>query len=63
MLGAYTRWIQLFGDAFEAPIANVISASYDYYLGCYPSGIFAVHVSSTGKLGFIGGISIPSIFD
>ncbi|MCJ8322598.1 MAG: BMP family ABC transporter substrate-binding protein [Rhizobiales bacterium] len=56
-----TNWIQLFGDAFEPPIANVVSVSYDYYLGCYLSGVFAAHVSATGKLGFIGGISIPPI--
>lgn len=56
-----TKWIQLFGDAFEPPIPNVVTVSYDYYLGCYLSGIFAAGVSKTGKLGFIGGISIPPI--
>ncbi len=56
-----TRFIQLFGDAVEPPIANLVTVSYDYYLGCYLSGIFAAGVSKTGKLGFIGGISIPPI--
>lgn len=56
-----TKFIQLFGDAFDPPISNVVTVSYDYYLGCYLSGIFAAGVSKTGKLGFIGGISIPPI--
>ncbi|MCP4319039.1 MAG: BMP family ABC transporter substrate-binding protein [Hyphomicrobiales bacterium] len=56
-----TKWIQLFGDPFDPPIPNVVTVSYDYYLGCYLSGIFAGHVSKTGKIGFIGGISIPPI--
>jgi len=56
-----TKWIQLFADAFEPAIANVVTVSYDYYLGCYLSGIYAAGVSKTGKLGFIGGISIPPI--
>jgi basic membrane protein A len=56
-----TKWIQLFADPFEPAIPNVVSVSYDYYLGCYLSGIFAAHLSKTGKIGFIGGISIPPI--
>lgn len=56
-----TKWIQLFGDAFEPAIPNVVTVSYDYYLGCYLSGVFAARMSTTGKMGFIGGISIPPI--
>jgi basic membrane protein A len=56
-----TKWIQLFGDPFNPPIPNVVTVSYDYYLGCYLSGIFAARVSKTGKIGFIGGISIPPL--
>lgn len=56
-----TKWIQLFADAFEPAIPNVVTVSYDYYLGCYLSGIFAARVSKSGKLGFIGGVSIPPI--
>lgn len=54
-----TKWIQLFGDAFTPTIPNVVTVSYDYYLGCYLSGMFAAKVSKTGKIGYIGGISIP----
>jgi len=56
-----TRWIQLFGDPMQPPIPNVVTVSYDYYLGCYLAGIFAARISKTGKLGFIGGVSIPPI--
>jgi basic membrane protein A len=55
-----TKWIQLFGDPFEPAIPNVVTVSYDYYLGCYISGIFAARMSKTGKIGYIGGVSIPA---
>ena len=56
-----TKWIQLFADPFEPAIPNVVTVSYDYYLGCYLSGMFAAKVSKTGKIGYIGGISIPPL--
>jgi len=56
-----TKFIQLFADPFEPVIPNVVTVSYDYYLGCYLSGIFAARITRSGKLGFIGGISIPPI--
>lgn len=55
------KWIQLFGDPFDPPIPNVVTVSYDYYLGCYLSGIFAANVTKTGQIGYIGGISIPPL--
>lgn len=56
-----TKFVQLFGDAFKPAIPNIVSVSYDYYLGCYLSGIFAAHVSKSNQIGFIGGISIPPL--
>jgi len=56
-----TKWIQLFADPFEPAMPNVVTVSYDYYLGCYLSGIFAARISKTGKIGYIGGISIPPL--
>ena len=56
-----TKWVQLFGDPVEPPIPNLVTVSYSYYLGCYLSGVFAANLSQTGKIGFIGGISIPPI--
>jgi basic membrane protein A len=56
-----TKWIQLYGDPFEPAMPNVVTVSYDYYLGCYLSGMFAAKMSASGKIGYIGGISIPGL--
>jgi basic membrane protein A len=56
-----TKWVQIFADPFDPPIPNVVTVSYDYYLGCYLSGLFAAKVSKTGKIGYIGGVSIPPL--
>ncbi len=56
-----TKWIQIFGDPVDPPIPNLVTISYDYYLGCYLSGIFAAHVSKSKRIGYIGGISIPPL--
>ncbi len=56
-----TRWVHLFGDPVDPPIQNLVTVSYDYYLGCYLSGVFAANLSRTGKIGYIGGISIPPL--
>lgn len=56
-----TKFIQIFGDPFDPPMDNVVTVSYDYYLGCYLSGLFAAKVSSTGKIGYIGGVSLPPL--
>ncbi len=56
-----TKWIQIFGDPFDPPMPNVVTVSYDYYLGCYLSGLFASKVSKSGKIGYIGGVSLPPL--
>jgi basic membrane protein A len=56
-----TKFIQLFADPFEPAMPNVVTVSYDYYLGCYLSGLFGSKVSKTGKLGYIGGVSLPPL--
>ncbi len=56
-----TKWIQIFADPFEPAMPNVVTVSYDYYLGCYLSGYFAAKMSKTGKIGYIGGVSIPPL--
>ena len=56
-----TKFIQLFGDPFEPTMPNVVTVSYDYYLGCYLSGLFGAKVSKSGKLGYIGGVSLPPL--
>ncbi|MGJ7545880.1 BMP family ABC transporter substrate-binding protein [Variovorax sp. LT1R16] len=56
-----TQWLQLFGDEMKPAIANVTTVSYDYYLGTYLAGIFAGRMTTSGKIGFIGGMSIPPL--
>ena len=55
------KFIQIYGDPLDPPMANVRTVSYDYYIGSYLAGLAAATVSKTGKLGYIGGQSIPSI--
>ena len=56
-----TKWIQLFADPIEPSIPNFETVSYDYYLGCYLSGLFAAKMSKTGKIGYVGGVSLPPL--
>lgn len=56
-----TRFIQIFADPVHPPLPNLVTVSYDYYLGCYLSGLFGAKVSATGKLGYIGGVSLPPL--
>lgn len=56
-----TKWIQLFGDPIEPPMANVVTVAYDYYLGCYLAGMFGALMSKTGKIGYVGGMSLPPL--
>lgn len=56
-----TKWVQLFADAFDPAIPNIVTVEYEYFLGCYLSGMFAANISKSGKIGFIGGVSIPPI--
>jgi len=53
------KWIQIFGDPVEPPLPNLVTTSFDYHVGCYVSGMFAAHVSKSGKIGYIGGVAIP----
>src|SRR6266700_2399467 len=49
------------GEPIKALAPNVATVSYDYYLGCYLSGLFGALISKTGKLGYIGGLSLPPL--
>lgn len=55
------KWIQLFGDPMNPPIPNVVTVAYDYHLGCYLSGVFAAVMSKSGKIGYVGGVSLPQL--
>ncbi|MYE67924.1 MAG: BMP family ABC transporter substrate-binding protein [Acidimicrobiia bacterium] len=54
-----TRWIHVFG--FEGGLDNLVSGGFDYYKGTYLAGILAGELNTTGKVGFVGGASIPPL--
>ena len=54
-----TRWIHIFG--FEGGVDNLVSIGFDYYKGTYLAGILAGTLNTTGKVGFVGGVSIPPL--
>jgi len=56
-----TKWVQIFADSVTPPIPNLVTVSYDYYLGCYLSGLFGAKMSAKGGLGYIGGVSLPPL--
>ncbi len=53
------RWIHVFG--FEGGVDNLVSVGFDYYKGTYLAGILAGALNTTGKVGFVGGVSIPPL--
>ena len=54
-----TRWIHIFGGPVDMP--NVVTVGFDYYKGTYLAGILAGALTATGKIGFVGGVSIPPL--
>lgn len=54
-----TRWIHVFGGPVDMP--NVVTVGFDYYKGTYLAGILAGALTATGKVGFVGGVSIPPL--
>lgn len=54
-----TRFVHLYGDTSAEPLPNVLTVSYDYYLGCYLSGVLGAKAAPQGKVGYIGGTSDP----
>ncbi len=54
-----TRFIHVFG--FEGGVDNLVSIGFDYYKGTYLAGILAGALNTTGKVGFVGGVSIPPL--
>jgi basic membrane protein A len=53
-----THFLQLYGDPVEPPIPNLRTVSYDYYAGCYLSGMFGAQFSKSRKIGYIGGATM-----
>ncbi len=56
-----TKFIQIFADPINPPVPNIRTVSYNYYLGAYLSGYFGAKWTKNGKLGYIGGVSLPPL--
>jgi basic membrane protein A len=56
-----TRFIQLYGDPMEPVIANVRTVAYETHQAGYLSGMFGALISKAAKIGYIGGLSIPTL--
>lgn len=56
-----TRFVQLYGDPIVPPIPNVRTVSYETHTAAYLSGVCGAKMSKGGRLGYVGGESIPSL--
>jgi basic membrane protein A len=56
-----TRFVQLYGDPMTPPVANIRTVSYETHTAGYLSGLFGALVTKTNKIGYIGGMSIPTL--
>ncbi len=56
-----TRFIWIYGTAFTPAIPNVVTVGYKFYEGMYFAGILAAHITTTEKIGYIGGAANPAI--
>jgi basic membrane protein A len=56
-----TRFVQLYGDPMNPVISNVRTVSYDTYLAGYLSGMCGAMMSSSNRIGYIGGTNLPTL--
>jgi basic membrane protein A len=56
-----TRFVQLYGDPMVPTIPNVRTISYDTYLAGYLSGLCGALMSSSNRIGYIGGTNLPTL--
>ena len=56
-----TRFVQLYGDPIVPPIANLRTVSYETHLSSYLDGVCGARMSRADRIGYIGGVSIPSL--
>jgi basic membrane protein A len=55
------RFIWIYGTPFTPAIPNVVTVGYKFYEGMYFAGILAAHITTTNKIGYIGGAAAPTI--
>ena len=56
-----TRFVQLYGDPMQPTIPNVRTVAYETHLAGYLSGMFGATMSKANAIGYIGGLSIPTL--
>ena len=56
-----TRFVQLYGDPVVPVIRNLRTVSYETYLACYLAGVCGGKMSQVNRLGYIGGVSVPTL--
>jgi basic membrane protein A len=56
-----TRFIQLYGDPIVPSIDNLRTVSYETQLSSYLAGVCGGLMSRSERIGYIGGVSIPSL--
>jgi basic membrane protein A len=56
-----TRFVQIYGDPIVPPIANLRTVSYETWVASYLAGVCGAQLSRADRLGYIGGVSIPTL--
>lgn len=56
-----TKFVHLYADPVNPPMANLQTVGYKQYLADYLAGIYGARVSRTGAIGYIGGASTPTL--
>ncbi len=56
-----TRFIWIYGSPLSPSMPNVVSVGYKFYEGMYFAGILAASISTTHKIGYIGGAALPTL--
>ena len=54
-----TRFIVIVANPINPVMPNVRTLDYGFYQGAYVGGIYAAHLSETGRLGYTGGVPLP----
>jgi basic membrane protein A len=56
-----TKFIQLYADPLTPTVPNIRTVEYQAHYGMYLSGLFGAKMSQAGKLGYVGGMSLPGL--
>ncbi len=54
-----TAFIVIVGSPLDPPQPNVHIMEYQFFEGAYVGGVYAAHLTESGKLGYTGGVPLP----